>query len=508
MTNSKNTPTRHQKTSVLILHPLFTALFPVLALYTANIDQIDLGVIWRPLAIAGLMALALWGGFRFLLKNQFKAALLSTWLLMLLFSYGHVRYLVLDLVPALGRHRFFLPAWVVLSIVGAVWILRQRRSLQPLHQFLNLFGGAMILIQIVLISQNQFQITQVRQFQGSQEIALTRPKDPPDIYWIVLDGYTRADVLQEIYGYDNSAFINQLEDLGFFVADCALANYPSTVISLSSSTNISYFEGTKNSEMYFPELIKHNIVRSSLENIGYKTVAFETGFGFLNLIDSDVYIKTLSPRNVHDFEFMLLQTTLGELLWDYLFNDTTGQYSWVIYQSKAVRDQTILDKFLQAVDSPGPKFVYAHLTTTHTPFVLTEDGPFKEPLYYSRYAFPQDDEWYRKAYVTQVKITNQAIYAVILQALQASATPPIIVLQGDHGVAADNSETLPPPDIRMPILYAILIPGNGTGLPPNFTPVNTYRLIFNEVFSANLDLLRNLSYYEGQEYHDTWASCK
>ncbi|GAJ03090.1 unnamed protein product, partial [marine sediment metagenome] len=39
------------------------------------------------------------------------------------------------------------------------------------------------------------------------ELSLTENQAAPDIYYIILDGYTRKDVLQELYGYDNSDFL-------------------------------------------------------------------------------------------------------------------------------------------------------------------------------------------------------------------------------------------------------------------------------------------------------------
>jgi hypothetical protein len=39
--------------------------------------------------------------------------------------------------------------------------------------------------------------------------------DPPDIYYIILDAYTREDTLQNIVGYDNGPFIDSLEKMGF-----------------------------------------------------------------------------------------------------------------------------------------------------------------------------------------------------------------------------------------------------------------------------------------------------
>jgi hypothetical protein len=47
---------------------------------------------------------------------------------------------------------------------------------------------------------------------------LTRPQDPPDVYYFILDSYTRADLLKEAYGYDNSPFLDALRERGFYVA--------------------------------------------------------------------------------------------------------------------------------------------------------------------------------------------------------------------------------------------------------------------------------------------------
>lgn len=60
----------------------------------------------------------------------------------------------------------------------------------------------------------------------------------PDIYYIVLDGYGRADVLEELYGHDNGPFLDGLRDRGFYVADEAYSNYAVTPLSLAGTLNM------------------------------------------------------------------------------------------------------------------------------------------------------------------------------------------------------------------------------------------------------------------------------
>lgn len=47
---------------------------------------------------------------------------------------------------------------------------------------------------------------------------LARRAPRPDIYYIILDAYGRGDVLQQLYGHDNAAFLECLGQKGFYVA--------------------------------------------------------------------------------------------------------------------------------------------------------------------------------------------------------------------------------------------------------------------------------------------------
>ena len=69
---------------------------------------------------------------------------------------------------------------------------------------------------------------------------LVATNSKPDIYYIVLDGYGREDILNEYYAYDNSEFLENLAKRGFAVPHQARSNYPKTVLSISSTLNMDY----------------------------------------------------------------------------------------------------------------------------------------------------------------------------------------------------------------------------------------------------------------------------
>lgn len=133
----------------------------------------------------------------------------------------------------------------------------------------------------------------------------------PDIYYIILDGYGRADMLDSVYGYDNSSFIKALEERGFIVPRNSRSNYPQTPLSLSSSLNMQYLD-TLASEMgdsflWWPleDTIQHSQVRKYLERQGYKTVVVASDFDYTDIRDGDVYEKPF-PVMLNNFEVDLL----------------------------------------------------------------------------------------------------------------------------------------------------------------------------------------------------------
>jgi hypothetical protein len=84
---------------------------------------------------------------------------------------------------------------------------------------------------------------------------------------------------------------------------------------------------------------------------------------------------------------------------------------------------------------------------------------------------------------------NKKMLEAVDAILSNSETPPIIVIQGDHGPWLQTKEK------RMWILNAYYLPGNEDKLYPAISPVNTFRLIFNTYFEGNYDMLPDISYF-------------
>jgi hypothetical protein len=111
----------------------------------------------------------------------------------------------------------------------------------------------------------------------------------------------------------------------------------------------------------------------------------------------------------------------------------------------------------------------------HAPFVFLPDGK------YSTVRSPDT------GYPDEIAYLDTRILKIVQTILANSATPPVIVIQGDHGWDAAT---------RMTILNAYYLPGGGSQrLYPTITPVNTFRVIFNQYFGGSYPMLPDKSYY-------------
>src|SRR5215216_1589798 len=481
------------------LHPFLFALYPILALLAFNISELDLSSGFRPilvsLAVFGLLAFIL----RLVHRDWRRAAFSLTVVLILFYSYGHI-YILLKGVDVDGfylfRHRTLIPIWIGggFLILWQVW--RRPINVETATYLLNVIGlFLLILPSFQLISHSlQSRVSQVQAAQNTQTLDLKVGNEPPDIYYIILDGYGRADVLKGEYGYDNSDFLNALRNLGFYVADCAQSNYAQTQMSLSSSLNFNYIDAL--SDRFTPGsddrtgldiLIRHSAVRESLEKSGYKTVAFATGFIATELIDADYFLgpqQTVGKLN--EFEYLLMETTFARLIQD------GGRLGKQNSGSELFRERTlfVLDNLDKLSYIKGPKFVFVHLVIPHPPYVF---GPTGGPIESSAVGTTKSEQ-------EGLRYRDQAIYIssrmkeIVPKIIASSTRPPIIVIQGDHGPTIPSN-----PQQRMRNLNVYYLPDANVPVYSTLTPVNTFRIIFNTYFEQNLPLLEDISLYSSYD---------
>lgn len=523
------------------IHPLFTALFPVLSLYASNVDQIPFSYVARSLILAAVLAgffvLIGWVFFR----RRDKAVAYASILLALFFIYGH---LYMFLKPfyigafALGRHRLLVPLGLILAGL-AFWGLRRARDVVRL----NLILAAMVLAATIppLVTITSYQLAQTTSNLAPpdwiDDQSLTSAEideaELPDIYYIILDSYARSDILSEYYDYDNSQLIDFLEESGFYVVREGRSNYVNSIASLTSSLNMEYLhelipdfmaaEHPNVPDKYF----RMSKVRYYLENLGYSTVAFTTGYLHTELTDADYFLLPASTTfqdlvgqgTVNAFEVLMMRTTAILPLIEFDAAMGEGNSTFLVRLSNKpleVQAYLILSLFENLEDVykiEGPKFVFAHIISPHPPYSFLADGsinPNAGSPHFFNSSLPPDESV--KGYLGQVSFVSTRIEDIIATILDNSSRPVVIILQADHGPAIQYrvvNDKVRNYHERTAILNAIYAPeACQSQLYQSMTPVNTFRILLDCLFGEEYDLLpdRNFfsNYSEITHYLDQW----
>lgn len=480
------------------LHTLIFAAYPILALLVSNLTEVSLSTAARPLILSFLATIVVFLVLKLMVRDDKKAALITSAILILFYSYGHI-YILLKGVDFQGiylfRHRTLIPIMVGGSSFLFWRILRESNRISTATLFLNAAGLYLLVFSLYQLTSFllQMRTSQAEANKNVKSLQLKVDGQPPDIYFIILDGYARSDVLKNKYGYDNSGFLNALKKMGFYVAECSQSNYAQTQLSLSSALNFNYLDSFNgfvpgmDDRTGLDAFIKHSTARENLEAAGYRTVSFATGFLLSELYDADYY---LAPEReigeLNEFERLLLQTTFARTIQDgrSLGVEDTG--------SELFRKRTLfaLDKLDKLSYIKEPKFVFVHLIVPHPPYVF---GPRGGPISPQKVGTTRSESNVM-LYRDQVIFISNRMRRILPKIIANSARPPIIVMMGDHGPTTPRS-----PATRMSNLSAFYLPDADITPYPTITPVNTFRLIFNAYFGQNLPLLPDMSHYSNYD---------
>jgi hypothetical protein len=514
----------------LPFHTLLLSVYPLLYLYARNSVFIPGNEIVRSLIIslgAGIFFLAC---FSLILRNWGKAGLLVSLLTTLFFSFGHAFNQLESAFPVIQKQlssiTWLLGVWLALFLVGSFAIIRIKNH-NHLTQFVNIISITLIAFPLAniistTITTNPGSLNREREYleeirqQAKAEESLYELKEhqKPDIYFIIFDAYERADKLQDLYGFDNSAFITALENRGFHVAEESRSNYLNTTYSLNTAMNLVYFSDFPTNLQRNAKLnLQTNYVSEFLRAQGYKIVVFDSGTGDSNNQYADNFITPDSIQEgkkplLNPFETLAIRTTLGLvfLKGGEMRSENDGMddvMAATVNRELDIRRSRVYSAFTHLPDyanSPEPHLLFAHIYLPHIPFLFGANG---QELTYQKnmnfYWYEPSPENFIEQYLFQVEYLNSAILPVIDRIKADSTRPYVIILQSDHGdekfLDWDNP-TREGVDARSATLNAILFSDGYTDdLYPTRTTVNTFRLVFNHWFGTRYPLLPDKVYF-------------
>jgi hypothetical protein len=472
--------------------PFLVAIFPILSLANENLVFVQFGSILRALLISVGTASIFYLIFYLILRDQNKAAILTGLLVFILLTYGNVYLSLENRFGEAVEHKYLLGANAILFVLLGAFVVFRLKDARQLN--LAILTGSFVIVLYLLISIGIYEY-RVYQSEAASERAnipfasgLTEEEisNLPDIYLILLDGHTRSDVLKNFYDYDNSEFINQLESLGFWVADCSQANYPITNLSITSLFEMDYLHNIYSDfdNLVFPPL-NNSTVFQVLGNHNYSTITFHNFvFEHFDIKDDIRYSKEDNIfGSINEFEKQLVDISLLRILIDM---EGVFPNSWVRpfeddFYLRHYRDTLYaLETLPELSEMDENIFVYAHLLVTHDPFVFMPDGSY----YASKQISAVD-------YKNSVAFINSTLPTIVEEILNNSENPPIIIIMGDHGPSLKGN----PIEERAAILFAIYLQGEEPeGFYEEISLVNVFRLTFNFMFNADYELIEDKSY--------------
>jgi|GEM_PF-1373693 len=514
------------KETNLAIHPILFGLYPATYLFHHNINELSASQAVRAFVACLILSITVWLTIKFVLrfrKNQ--AALLTSFTLLTFFMYGHIYTYLFQLNIRgwvlfgikVGVNTYLLPFWVITLCMTAYLIAKKGSTCVTFTKVLNIIS--IVLIGILSLNILRFQLKQPAYLNqeavpASPQSVLTDNK--PDIYYIILDEYPRADILQEVLNYDNTKFISALENLGFKVPTKSRSNYCNTTLSIPSTMNMDFVHEPYNTTKGLGiDIAKQGAKKSRLlqylKALDYYSYSFKTGYiptEFSDSIYIDQYLaanKTAVKTenlglfgNLNPFEFQLVRTT--PLLVFSLISDYLQQH-----RNNLLFTMENLSKI--EPKSKKPIFVFAHLLCPHVPFVfdrqgkyisitssienlLTVDSNLKEK--------PENIQEYATHFRDQLIYLNKRILQSVTEILKRAKRPTVIIIQSDHGERflapiwlgrknKHHTKTLN--------FNAIYFPDQQyDDISDDLNNVNTFRIVINHFLNGTFKMLPKQSY--------------
>jgi hypothetical protein len=501
------------------LYPLLFAAFPVLGIAARNPGEYALDDLLIVLLV-GLVGVGLVLGAATLLLRRFGQDLpgvVTVLAVAVFFFYLPLREWIDPHLAgtALDKAGVVPIGVAVVLAVTLGWFVRRAERLAALTRMLTTVG-------LLLVAWNAFRVAldQVRGPRAVARNALVRELAKPipirpgtavrprhDIYLLILDQYANRKGLQEFYGFDNRPFEDSLRGLGFTIPATTRSNYDYTLFSVPSLLNFAHMTpleaelGNTTDRTVLRYLIKHNRLVRFLRKQGYEFVLIPGWEGSSDSPDAD---RVMGQTVRFDLGLEVDRTELREVL------RSTTLLDRMLGPAPPMRRSTlILDAFdsLKAMASePELTFTFAHLMMPHYPYRYDKNCQPTPPSIWDH-----KSPGAKPAYIGHLQCANRRVLDAVRTILSRSETPPIIVIQSDHGSStipakrwANAAEFPTLARERFAAFGAYYLPDGGASrFGDTVTVVNVFRYLLGYYFNADLPPEPNYSYFRALDgtYH-------
>jgi len=316
----------------------------------------------------------------------------------------------------------------------------------------------------------------------------------PDIYFILLDGYTNSKTLSAEFNYSNQEVTDFLKSKNFRVLPDSRSNYNFTHMSIASILNLGYLNKLDNSHSFYTKdffesyyTVYNNHLTEWLKQQGYELNNY-----------SIFEIKDAPSRITPFLQELNYRSVLGQTFFNKVYRDIGYHFSFLQPKPELTKEEKAkvnsgLKRIQETFDgvvhtsktsSTTSRFTYAHFILPHETFYLDSTGKKLDPHYTARTMVNKQD------YLQQLIYTNKFIIKPLVDSIFRNSNRPfVIIIQGDHGYRTYSPEKM---NLEFENLSAFYFSNQQYDqLYPSMTSVNTFRVVLNTFLNQKLPLLKD-----------------
>ena len=476
------------------------SIYPVMQPFMRNIEVLNWNQTLIPLSIILIFSTLLYLVFSIKIKNFYTKAIIVPVITIVVFLYNALHVFLIsqpNFLNLIGRHRLLIPVLLIMISCFVYWVSYSGfKSKKALLVFLIVLN--------VLPFSNVFYVksgvlkTQIKDYP-LQNLS-SRNENLPDVFFIILDMYPSNLVLDKYFGFDNKEFTNKLESLGFNVFPNSKSNYSRTSLSLASILNMEYIHresDTVSNELTVANLnyiLENGKVQNYFKKKGYNFYWFEGGYlgGKKEYASNEIFIPV--PSTLYSRQESVDNDFLMYFINNSILSPFSERIKIISVEIFRKRINNILLNLPVLAENKDYKFVFAHIMAPHPPFIFGENG---EKIYYSESSMDK-----KATFINQLKYINKRMIDVLEKIVKTNnGRDKIIAIQGDHGtreilpnnIYSSRQNWVEEAFGNLNVIY--FSDTNKNKKVKYYSPVNTFRFIFNEQFNENFKLLDDKEYY-------------
>jgi hypothetical protein len=491
------------------VHPYLAAVFVSIQAFRLYGNGFLIPILGQLVGILLILGMVVWLFQKFVWKGSLGASAS----LSILFSFCFLYFLLwspavntLRMMFGLLRERYlFLISCLLILCLTYLFYKIRRRKLTMATLYINLLLLSLSSLEAYHMVTGTPTLPLV---VGSNEVNQKR-SGKPDIYFILLDGYTNPETTPRYFGFENRGLVDSLRKKGFYVVKNSKSNYKFTYQTVGSALNMSFLSKPFPESFLTFKSISDNLFIRTAKASGYR--AHNLSIFNMKGQPSPFHLESYAPGSFEFYDFVFSRTllaTFSKKAKNIPMND-------IKIHENSIAGFRSLDRLVSDT-THAPKFVYLHSLISHGPFWMDSSGTYSEEVVSRNAQFASKDmaAWHNgtfkdtdlgdssvedgiiKDYRTHLAIANNVTLKSVENILDKKPNS-IIIVMSDHGFrylmrhSAEDTQAE-----QYANLCAIYFPdGNYESLNDHMTPINVFRAVSNEAFGSAMEYVLDRSVF-------------